>query len=78
MENLLTDMKALGVSKRTVAFIENGTWAPMAARHMQARIEEMKDMTILDATVTIKSALKNEQEAQLDALCEAVVKSLAE
>lgn len=78
MENLLTDMKALGVSKRTVALIENGTWAPMAARHMQARIEEMKDMTILDATVTIKSALKDEQEVQLDALCEAIVKSLAE
>ena len=76
MENLLTDMKALGVSKRTVAFVENGTWAPMAARQMQARIEEMKNMTVLDATVTIKSALKDEQETQLDALCEAIVNSL--
>lgn len=76
MENLLTDMKALGVSKRTVAFVENGTWAPMAARQMQARIEEMKNMTVLDATVTIKSALKDEQETQLDSLCEAIVNSL--
>ncbi len=78
MENLLTDMKALNVSKRTVAFIENGTWAPMSGKHMRARIEEMKNMTVLDATVTIKSSLKAEQEAQLDALCEAIVNSMAE
>lgn len=78
MENLLTDMKALNVSNRTVAIIENGTWAPMAGKHMRTKLEEMKNMTVLEAGVTIKSALKQDQEVQLDAVCAAITASLAE
>ena len=76
MENLLTDMKALNVQKRTVAFMDNGTWAATAAKQMRAKVEELKDMTILDAQVSVKSALKSEQEEQMDALCKAIVETL--
>lgn len=76
MENLLNDMKALNVQKRTVAFVENGTWAATAARQMRAKVEELKDMTILDTQVSVKSSLKTEQEAQMDELCAAIVNSM--
>ena len=56
MENLLTDMKALGVSKRTVAFIENGTWAPASARCMREILSQMKAMDIMEETITIRSS----------------------
>ena len=54
MENLLSDMKALAVQKKTVAVMENGTWAPTAAKQVKEKISEMKDMTILDTGLTIK------------------------
>ncbi len=76
MENLLNDMKALNVQKRTVALLENGTWAAAANRQMRAKLEEMKDMQVLEQMVTVKSSLKQEQEAQLDALCQEIVASM--
>lgn len=76
MENLLNDMKALNVQKRTVAFIENGTWAATSARQMRAKVEELKDMNILDTQVSIKSSLKADQAAQMDELCAAIVNSM--
>ncbi len=76
MENLLNDMKALNVQKRTVAFLENGTWAPTSVKQMQAKIEELKDMEILGSPVTVKSALKKSQEENLDALCGEIVDSM--
>lgn len=76
MENLLNDMKALNVQKRTVAFIENGTWAATSARQMRAKVEELKDMNILDTQVSIKSSLKADQAAQMDELCTAIVNSM--
>jgi flavorubredoxin len=76
MANLLSDMKALGVQKKTVAVIENGTWAPSAARLVRAELESMKDITVLDAQVTVKSALLSDSEAQLGMLAEAIVSSL--
>ena len=47
MANYLDDMKALNVQNRTVAVLGNGTWAPMSAKLMEAKIGEMKNMTIL-------------------------------
>lgn len=76
MENLLNDMKALNVQKRTVAFIENGTWAATSARQMRAKVEELKNMNILDTQVSIKSSLKAGQAAQMDELCAAIVNSM--
>ena len=57
MENLLADMKALAVQNKTVALMENGTWAPMTAKQMREKLAELKNVTILDTQITIKSAM---------------------
>lgn len=76
MDNLLHDMLALNVQNRTVALMENGTWAPVTVKRMSAQLEEMKNMEILDTSISIKSALKDSQEIQMDELCQAIVNSL--
>lgn len=76
MENLLNDMAALAVKKRTVALIENGTWAPAAGRQIAKKLEEMKEMTILDQQLSLKSTLKNDREEELDAFAQQIVDSL--
>ena len=68
MESFLADIKALNLQKRTVALLENGTWAPVAAKHMRAMLEGMKEMTVLEGSVAIKSALADSQIASLEAL----------
>jgi flavorubredoxin len=74
--NLLADMKALAVQKKTVAVIENGTWAPGAAKLLRAELESMKDMTILDEQLTVKSALLSGSEEELQRLAKAIVSSM--
>ena len=59
---------------RTIAFIENGSWAPMAAKVMTGMFEKSKNLTVLDESVKITSALNEESKAQLDALTEALLK----
>ena len=76
MLNFLHDMKALNVQKRTVGLIENGTWAATANKQMAALIGEMKNMEILEPTVTVKSALKEDSMAQIEALKDAILASL--
>ena len=76
MENLLADMKALSVQNKTVALMENGTWAPMTAKQMREKLAELKNVTILDTQITIKSAMAPEQEGQLEALADAIVASM--
>ena len=76
MENLLADMKALAVQNKTVALMENGTWAPTTAKQMREKLAELKNVTILDTQITIKSAMAPEQEGQLEALADAIVASM--
>ena len=76
MENLLADMKALSVQNRTIAVMENGTWAPMAGRFMIKELEEMKNIHILDMKLSIKSALQNDREAELDAFAQQIVDAM--
>lgn len=59
---------------RTIAFIENGSWAPMAAKVMTGMFEKSKNLTVLEESVKITSALNEESKAQLDALTEALLK----
>lgn len=73
MEDFLNHLKAKSYQKRTVGFMENGTWAPTAARQMRAAFEGMKDITLLDPTVTIRSVLNADSEAQMDALADALL-----
>ena len=68
MDNYLEDMKALALQNRTVAVLGNGTWAPQSAKLMTAKIGEMKNMTLLDTSVTVKSSLKDVQLEELKTL----------
>ncbi len=72
MENLLHDIAAHNLQNRTVAFIENGSWAPTAGKLMRAILEPLKNMTFLDAGLTVRSALKEDQLEQVQALADAV------
>ena len=54
--------------KRTVAFVENGSWMPTAAKGMRALMEQCADITFAENTVTIKGALNDDSRAQIDAL----------
>lgn len=68
MEDFLLHLKAKAFQKRKVALIENGSWAPMAAKCMKAYLEQMKDIAVSENTVTIKSTLKEENKAQIAVL----------
>ena len=68
MENLLTHLKTKSFQNRTVGLMENGTWAPMAAKLMRAELEGMKNITVCENVVTIRSAANAAAEAQMDAL----------
>lgn len=72
MESFLADVKALSLQKRTVALLENGTWAPVAAKHMRTVLEGMKDMTVLDGAIAIKSAPADNQLAAFEALADEI------
>ena len=76
MENLLADMKALAVQNKIVALMENGTWAPTTAKQMREKLAELKNVTILDTQITIKSAMAPVQEGQLEALADALAASM--
>lgn len=76
MSSLLEDMKALSVQGRTVAVLGNGTWAPMSAKQMEAKIGEMKNMTLLTDNFAVKSALKDSQINEMDELTKKLAKSI--
>ena len=73
MEDFLSHLKAKNFQKRTVGLMENGTWAPMAAKKMREVLEGMKEITICEPTVTIKSAMKEETLKVMDELAEKLV-----
>ena len=72
MEELLHDLAAHNIQNRTVAFVENGSWAPTSGKLMRQIIESCKNMTILNETLTLKSSLAPEQAAEIDALVKAI------
>lgn len=76
MANYLEDMKALNVQGRTVAVLGNGTWAPMSAKQIEAKISEMKNMTLLTENFALKSSLKPEQMDEMDTLANEIAKSV--
>ena len=73
MEDFLAHLKAKNFQKRKVALIENGTWAPMAGKWMRACFESMKEITILAPTVTIPSAVKQQQLDELEQLANVLI-----
>lgn len=70
METFLMDLKAHNLQNRTVALIENGTWAPQSGRLMGELVSGMKNMTLLENTVSLRSSVKEEQRLALDALAD--------
>ena len=74
MEALLTHLKTKNFQNRTVGLMENGTWAPMAAKLMRAELDGMKNMTVCDTVVTIRSAVNAAAEAQMDALADEIIR----
>ena len=78
MEAFLHDIKALNLQNRTVALLENGTWAPVSGRHMKAILEGMKNMTVLENTVALKSTLAGNQMDALEALANELAAQIVE
>ena len=70
MREFITHLTERNFSNRTVAFIENGSWAPLAAKVMKGMFEKSKNLTFADTTVKILSALNEESSAQLNALAD--------
>lgn len=76
IENLLHDLKAHSFQNRSVALVENGSWAAQSGKQMRTMLEEMKDIAIVGETVSLKSAAQPSQDEQLAALAEAIAASL--
>lgn len=78
MEALLSDLAAHNLQNRTVALIENGSWAPTAGGLMRKILEPLKNTRFVGETITVRSALRAEQEEELDALAQAIEDSFPE
>ena len=75
MEELLCHLRDKAFQNRKVAVVENGSWAPSAARVMKSYIEKFKNVEIVGETVTIRSSLKADSRAALEGLADAVRKA---
>ena len=73
MESLLSHLKSKNYQKRTAGLIENGSWAPMAGKLMKDALAGMREITVLEPVVSIKSTLNASSEEQLRALAEALM-----
>ena len=76
MDEVLRDIEAHSLKNRTVAFMENGTWAVTCGKQMKEIFVGLKGMNIIEDTVTIKSALADGQEAQVEKLAEAIAETM--
>ena len=74
MAEFLHHLKAKNYQKRTVAIMENGSWAPTAARVMKAQLEGMKNIDIIEPVITIKSTMKPDNVEQMKELAKVLVK----
>ena len=74
MRNFIAELKERNYQNRTVAFIENGSWAPMANKLMKAEFESLKNVTIAENNVTVTSALNDASIAQIEALAAELAK----
>ena len=75
MREFINHLTERGFKNRTIGFIENGSWAPVATKVMKKMLENSKNLTYTDATVRILSALNDDSTAQLSALAEELCKN---
>ena len=73
MEDFLHHLKGKNYQNRTVALVENGSWAPTAARTMREVLGQMKNITVVEPAVTIRGALKDSDLPALEALADAIL-----
>ena len=76
METALLDIAAHNLQNRTIALIENGSWAPTAGKLMRGILSKLKNVNILNETLTIKSSLKDDQLTALAEIADALVASM--
>ena len=74
MDEVLRDIASHNLQNRTVGFIENGSWAPVSGKLMKEILSPLKNMNYIDNTISLKSSLKLNQEAEIDAFVEAIGK----
>lgn len=72
MESCIADIVAHNLQNRKIAIVENGSWAPTSGKLMSEELSKLKNCTIIENKVTIKSSLKDENIAQIDALVDAL------
>ncbi len=75
MQDFLHHLQSKAYQKRTVGILENGSWGPTAGRTMKSILETMKNITVVEPMVTIKSTLKEENMADMEALAEAIAQA---
>ena len=73
MEDFLHHLKSKSYQKRTVGILENGSWAPSAARTMKAVLEQMKNVSIIEPVVTIKSTMKDSDIENMEKLADEIL-----
>ena len=76
MENFLLDLKAHNLQNRTVAVVDNGTWAAAAGKQMRELAGAMKNMTVLEGGVSLKSSVKEAQRTELEALADTLASDI--
>ena len=74
MREFINHLTERGYKNRTVGFIENGSWAPLAAKVMKGMLEKSKNLIFADTTVSILSALNNDNITQIDSLAQELCK----
>ena len=77
LEQLLLDIAAHQLASRRYALIENGSWSPVSGKKMDALLSPLKGWSAIEAPLTVKSALRPDQEAQLERLANAVAADVA-
>ena len=76
MRQFIEHLVARNYKNRTLGFIENGSWAPMANKHMRSLFDACKNMTYLNTSCTVRSALNNDSLAQLQSMADELCKDL--
>ena len=74
MKDFINHLTERNFQNRTVAFIENGSWAPVAGKFMKKMLENSKNLTFTEATVKIFSAMNDKNVEEIDALVEELCK----
>lgn len=72
MQDFLLRLQSKAYQNRTVGMVENGSWAPCAARVMRSIVDTFKNITVVEPVVTIKSTVKESDKAALSSLAQAI------